>query len=132
MSSSSSSSHEADDWPTPAPTTLSPTSLAPTTLSPTTLSPTTITPTDNSTTAAPTAHPTTTPHHHHTKKQELEIDSGVIAGFVICVVLALMYRKRKRLPDYFLKLVSPILYYLFCRGWLGWQGYLLFNTCCSI
>lgn len=115
----SSSSSSESDWPSLAPTTLSPTTMTPTTIAPSSggnhtdnnsRTPAPSTSNSNSTpTVAPTIHPTTH-HHHHSKKQELEIDSSVVVGFVMCVLLALMYRKRGKLPDYVLKLK----YYLCC------------------
>ena len=67
-------------------TTLQPTTMAPTTIVPTTISPTTQEPT----TASPTSNPTSShhhnEHHHHSRIQELEIDSGVVLGFIACVL----------------------------------------------
>jgi len=50
---------------------------------------------------------TTNHHHHHSKKQELEIDSSVVMAFVLCCVLAILYRKRRKLPGYWLQVVRP-------------------------
>lgn len=74
------------------------------TLSPTTLQPTT----------APTKQPHPNPppphHKHHSKIHELEVDSSVILGFLACCALALLYKKRKKLHGYLLRLK----YYLCC------------------
>ena len=59
----------------------------------------------NSSTVIPTAHPTESHRHHHSPQQQWEIDSSVVGCFLLCVGAALLYRKRKRLPDYFLKMV---------------------------
>ncbi|CAB9514961.1 Glycosyl hydrolase family 92 [Seminavis robusta] len=94
-----------------APTTIKPTTAAPTTIAPTTIAPTTIAPT---TLAPSTLSPSTTPpaptHHHHSKAREIEIDSTAVIGFVLVCLLALLYRKRRKLPGYLLQ----IKYYLCC------------------
>jgi hypothetical protein len=97
---------------------LEPTTIAPTTASPSTSAPTTVSPT---TMAPSTQAPTTHQHHHHSIAQEIEIDTSVILGFVMVIVVALLYRKRRKLSGYLLRLVRDYFtaysyYWIFTSG----------------